>query len=342
MTHHHRLRVVAAGVLVLSLVSGAGTLATAARVAACPAGPGPCAERTARLVESFETWVTGGRFGFLVASVNGPVLASLRADETFYPASSIKVLYLLEAIRWVAAQADPAAALRTALPVRAEGCGGGPSTPEPLDAVLRAMMRQSDNLRANAVGDFFGLDAINRTAVELGGVSPQSVVVHRFACGGPANDPANRMTAADLAEVYRRYGLGTLLGGAADALFASYLLGAETGVLDIVAAEESAALGRPDLAARFLSEVSLIYKTGWWGTNLSIGGYSGMPRRGCGTIYERGLAFAAFVSEADAVAAGFDMSRTVGELLREEIRASLITLSLPAHACRAAWAPYAS
>jgi len=323
--------VLAAGVVVFPTVAGSDESCTAT-----------CAARTARLGALFEEKVEGGSFGFVLLDVRGGALASWHAQETFYPASSIKVLYLLEVIRWVAAQADPAAALRTALPVRAEGCGGGPSTPEPLDAVLRAMMRQSDNLRANAVGDYFGLEAINRTAAELGGVSPQSVVVHRFACGGPANDPANRMTAADLAEVYRRYGAGSLLGGAADALFASYLLGAETGVLDAVAAEEAAALGRPDLAARFLSRVSLIYKTGWWGTNLSIGGYAGMPRRGCGTIYERGLAFAAFVSEADAVAVGFDMPQSVGELLREEIRASLITLSLPAHACRAAWAPYAS
>jgi hypothetical protein len=31
----------------------------------------------------------------------------------------------------------------------------------------------------------------------------------------------------------------------------------------------------------------------------------------------------------------------VGEGLRDEIRSSLITLSLPAHTCRATWAPRA-
>ena len=221
----------------------------------------------------------------MLTGIDGPVLASLRSDEGFYPASSIKVLYLLEAMRWAGGRDDPAAALLTLLPVNTDGCGGGQSSLETLDAVLRAMMQQSDNLRANAVGDFFGLRAINQTAHDLGGVSVASIIAHRFACGGPANDPANRMTAADLAGVYERYGAGRLLDAASSARFASYFLGAETGVLDAVVAEEAAALGQPDLAGWFGSRVDLIYKAGWWETDLSVGGYAALPRRGCGAVY---------------------------------------------------------
>jgi hypothetical protein len=342
---HRRRRAIgwAAGLLLFSLAGGAaGAGATTwGTGGGCPASLPVCTARTARLFAFLDEKVAGGGFGFVLTGIGGPVLASLRADEGFYPASSIKVLYLLEAMRWVGSRDDPVAALQTLLPVDSDGCGGGQSSLETLDAVLRAMMQQSDNLRANAVGDFFGLEAINQTAQDLGGVGAASVVAHRFACGGPANDPANQMTAVDLAGVYERYGAGRLLDAASSVRFASYFLGAETGVLNAVIAEEAAALGRPDLAGGFSSRVDLIYKAGWWETDLSVGGYAALPRRGCGAVYPRSLAFAAFVSEADAVAPGFDITGMVGEGLRDEIRSSLITLSLPAHTCRATWAPRA-
>jgi hypothetical protein len=315
-----------------------GAAAAAGSAGGCPASSPACEARTARLLGFLDGKVAGGRTGFVLTGMGGSVLASLRADEGFYPASSIKVLYLLEALRWVGGRDDPAAALRTLLPVYSDGCGGGVLSLEPLDTVLRAMMQQSDNLRANAVGDFFGLEAINQTARYLGGVGPGSIVAHRFACGGPANDPPNRLTAADLAGVYERYGSGALLNAPTADLFASYFLDAGTGVLDAVVAEEAAALGRPDLAAWFGSRVELIYKAGWWGTDLSVGGYAALPRRGCGSVYDRRLAFAAFVSEADAVAPGFDITESVGEMLREEIHAALASLELPAHSCRSTWA----
>ena len=335
-----RARSLATGVLLLCLIGGAaGARAAAPGLAdGCPASSPACDARTARVQAFLDEKVTGGHFGFVLTGIGGSVLASLRADEGFYPASSIKVLYLLEAVRWVGSRDDPVAALRTLLPVNTDGCGGGVLSLEPLDTVLLAMMKQSDNLRANAVGDFFGLEAINQTARYLGGVGPGSIVAHRFACGGPANDPPNRMTAADLAGVYARYGAGTLLDAPTADLFASYFLDAGTGILDAVVAEEAAALGQPDLAAWFESRVDLIYKAGWWGTDLSVGGYAALPRRGCSAVYERRLAFAVFVSEADAVAPGFDITESVGEVLRQEIRAALASLSLPAHACRATWA----
>ncbi len=320
-------------------VAAAGAAAADEPADGCPVGSSACSGRTARLLAFLDERVAGGSFGFWLTGIGGPVLASLRADEAFYPASSIKVFYLLEAMRWVAGRGDQAAALRTLLPVNTDGCGGGTVSLEPLDAVLWAMMQQSDNLRANAVGDFFGLEAIDQTAHQLGGVGASSAIVHRFACGGPANDPANRITAADLAGVYERYGAGTLLDAGTAGLFASYFLGAETGVLDAAIAEEAAALGREDLAAWFESRVDLVYKAGWWETDLSVAGYAALPRRGCGAVYQRGVAFAAFVSEAEAVASGFDITDMVGEVLREEIRAALTTLSLPARSCRAVWAP---
>jgi len=284
--------------------------------------------------------VEGGSYGFVLLGTEGSVLASWRAGESFYPASSIKVLYLLEAVRWVGSQEDAAAALRSPLPVDGNGCGGGGTRLEPLEEVLRAMMQQSDNLRANAVGDHFGLAAINRTAAALGGVSAESAVAHRFGCGGPANDPPNRMTAADLAGVYQRYGAGTLLDPAAADRFASFFLDAGTGILDAVVAEESAAWGGADSAAWFRSRVDLIYKAGWWGTSLSVGGYVGLPRRVGASVAERGLAFALFVSEAEAVAPGFDLAGMVGELLREEIRAALATFGPPLHVRWPGWGPY--
>ena len=41
-----------------------------------------------------------------------------------------------------------------------------------------------------------------------------SALNHRFGCGGPSNDPANRATAADLAALYSRVADGSLLTSA--------------------------------------------------------------------------------------------------------------------------------
>jgi hypothetical protein len=261
--------------------------------------------------------------------VGGPVLASLRPDHSFYPASSIKVLHHLHAMVWAGEQPDLDQALATQVPVYHDTCSGtGPASSESLEAVLRATMRWSDNPRANAIQDHFGIDAITETAESLVGTGPGTLLAHRFGCGGPANDPANRLTAADLSLVYDRYGSGELLDAGAEEVFAGLMLGSDA-VLDaaITAAVDELGLSGT-VEQRFRERVTVIYKAGWWETNLSVGGYVSLPQRACGAVFERGYAFAVFVDEADAVSTGFDPLDVVGVVLQGDVEAALATFSM--------------
>ncbi len=296
-----------------------------AEPAYCPAGSGPaCEENSAAGAVYLAANVAGGTFGFRFVRVGGGVLASLNPEHSFYPASSIKVLAHLYAVRWVAVQPDPEEALATPIPVYDDPCAAlGTYQVEPLAAVLAAMMIDSDNRRANAVIDRFGRDAINATAIDVAGVS-DTVLAHRFGCGGPANDPANRSTALDLSRVYERMAEGDVLDAEAGRIFTSLMLGPVWPSLASAVAAEGEALGLDwEMVEAFRGAVGLSYKAGWWDTHLSIGGLVGLPAGGCRGDPPRQYAFAVFVDGADWVADGFDVSDLVAVVLREEIRTAL-------------------
>jgi hypothetical protein len=273
--------------------------------------------------------VVGGTYGFRFVRVGGEVVASWNPEHPFYPASSIKVLQHLHAVRWAAAQPDPAQALHTPIPVYDDSCAGeGTFHREPLGAVLAAMMIESDNQRANAIQDYFGRAAINATAADVVGTA-DTVLAHRFGCGGPANDPANRSTAFDLSRIFERVAGEEALDAEGTRIFESLMLGSVWPSLESAVAVEGAALGLdPEAVEAFQAAIELHYKAGWWGTNLSIGGLLRFPPAPC----ERDApeyAFAVFVDGADAVADGFDVSDVVAVVLREEIRTALLALVDP-------------
>jgi hypothetical protein len=293
--------------------------------ACCPGGSDPaCEVNSAAGAAYLAANIAGGTFGFRFARVGEGVLASLNPEHSFYPASSIKVLAHLHAARWVAAQPDPEEALATPIPVYDDPCAAlGTHQTEPLAAVLAAMMIDSDNRRANAVVDHFGRDAINATGAGVAGLS-DTVLAHRFGCGGPANDPANRSTALDLSRVYERVAAGEVLDAEAGRIFTSLMLGPVWPSLEAAVAAEGEALGLgPETVEAFRGAIDLSYKAGWWDTHLSIGGLLGLPTGGCEGDPPRQYAFAVFVDGADRVADGFDVSDLVAVVLREEIRTAL-------------------
>jgi len=274
--------------------------------------------------------VVGGTFGFRFVRIGGGVVASLNPEHSFYPASSIKVLAHLHAVRWAVAQPDPAEALTTPIPVYYDSCTGeGTFWTEPLAAVLAAMMIDSDNQRANAVLGYFGGAAINATATEVVGTS-DTVLAHRFGCGGPANDPANQSTALDLSRIYERVARGDVLDAEATGIFTSLMLGPAWPSFESVVAAEGEALGLDwEAVEAFRAAIDLSYKAGWWGTNLSIGGLLRLPADPCEGDPPREYAFAVFVAGADTVAERFDVSDVVAVVLREEIGAALLELADP-------------
>lgn len=291
----------------------------------CPAGSDPACEVNSAAGASYlEANVAGGTVGFRFIGVGEGVLASLNPDHPFYPASSIKVLAHLHAARWAAARPDPDEALAAPIPVYEDFCAGeGSHRNEPLAEVLAAMMIDSDNQRADAVLDFFGREAIVATATDVAGLS-ETVLAHRFGCGGPANDPANRSTALDLSRVYERVAEGRALDVEAGRIFRSLMLGPVWPSLEAAVAAEGEALGlAPETVAAFGSAVDLIYKSGWWETNLSTGGLLRLPSGLCEGDARHEYAFAVFVDGADRVAEGFDVSDLVAVVLRGEIRVAL-------------------
>jgi hypothetical protein len=302
-----------------------------AEPAYCPGSDVLCEANSAAGSTYLQTNVVGGTFGFRFVRVGGRVVGSLHPEQVFYPASSIKVLAHLHAVRWAAAQPDPAEALTTPIPVYSDSCTGeGASWTEPLAAVLAAMMIDSDNQRANAVLDYFGMEAVNTTATEVVGTS-DTVLAHRFGCGGPQNDPANQSTALDLSRIYERFALGDVLDAEAAGLFTSLMLGPVWPSFESAVIAEGEALGlESEMVEAFRAAIGLLYKAGWWGTNLSVGGLLRLPGAACEGDPPREYAFAVFVSGADTVADGFDVSDVVAVVLREEIRAALREVADPA------------
>jgi len=283
-----------------------------------------CEANTEAGVAYLQANVVGGSFGFRFVRLGGEVVASLNPEEGFYPASSLKVLLHLHAVRWVAAQPDRMAALATPIAVCDNSCaGGGTCWTEPLSAVLTAMMIESDNRRANAVLGHFGLAAVGETATGVVGTTGTRLV-HRFGCGGPANDPANQSTALDLSRVFEQVAREDVLDADAFADFTGLMLGPVWPSLSSAVAAEGAAVGLDmEEIEAFRSAVGLSYKAGWWETNLSLGGLLTLPAGPCAEEAPRQYAFGVFVSAAEAVAPGFDVSDLVAVALREELRAAL-------------------
>jgi beta-lactamase class A len=297
-----------------TLLPGTTTTATTSGTPDCAPEDRPCPAVTAAGEAYLAARVGGGVSGFVVLEVGGPTIASLNPRHGFYPASSVKALQHLAAVRWIESRPDPQAALDGPVPVSLDPCTADAATvAEPLREVLRAMMIDSDNLRANAVQDLVGLQAIGEAAAAAG--MEDTRVVHRFACGGPANDPANRATAFDLARLFEGIGSGRLLDPEGRALFLSFLRRDVPGTLGAVVEEAAAGLpGGPGFAAEVHG------KAGWWGTNLSFAGLVTLPTSRCPETGGRTFAVAAFVDGAASVAPGFEVAGVIGIVLEDEVR----------------------
>jgi hypothetical protein len=291
---------------------------------ACPADAVPgCVENTAAGAAYLQAHVSGGGYGFHFVRLGGAVVGSLNPGEPFYPASSIKILHAIHAMRWAGSEPDLQAALLAPIPVYQDTCAGsGPSWTEPLSTVLRAMMVDSDNQRANAIQDYFGRDSLNQTATGVLDLTG-TVLAHRLGCGGPANDPPNRSTALDLSRVYAQLGSGAVLTPDEFDALSALMLGPVWPSLQAAVRAAGADLGLdPATADAFLEGTRLLYKAGWWDTYLSVGAYLSFPAPACGGP-RPDYAFAVFVDGADWVATGFDVSDLAGVVLRGEVRAAL-------------------
>ncbi len=159
-----------------------------------------------------------GTFGYYLKRVDGAVMESYNPTFAFYPASTIKVVQHLHAMR--AVDAGTVTLGGTNLNVCSGGTNctdnantaalcGGAMVVETLQTALTNMMRPSNNQSTNAIQELFGNGtpsvgraAMNTTAWTTVGMSNSTALQHKFACGNVANNPYNTLTLADAGLLY--------------------------------------------------------------------------------------------------------------------------------------------
>ena len=231
---------------------------------------GQASERLRKILRTDTT----GAIAFYLKQVDGPVLAALNEEQVFEPASTIKVLFLLYALREVQAGR---ATLDESLPVYShvpENSCPGDVTPaqESLRVALELMMRQSDNARTKAIGTTFDVANVNALARDLGLINTQ--INHTLGCGEAALLQHNSMTLLDAARLYEGVANGAFLDIPDRATFFELMAGkarsAEISgdaadiwqpILKVVQSEAPLTLSRGQLE-EFRARMDLAYKDG--------------------------------------------------------------------------------
>lgn len=274
---------------------------------------------------------TDGHSGVYLKRSTGEVLAYINGDRPHEPASTLKTLHLLEAVRQVQLGTTTLSTLyRTYTAGGPNSCpsGSGSYVDESLSAVLSAMMNASDNMRTRTVTDNFGgFTQLNQRAGLLG--MDATTVNHHIGCGLPANVTTLR----DIAHLHQRVIDGYL--GAQRETFYSFMRqdyatgGYAEGQLGVVMGEEASLAGvTTSQLNAFKDRFRICFKKGGYGVNglyyRCWGGYVRIPFYLGGQLVEREYEVGAFVADAsDETNAITAAKLAAAEVLRDELRAAL-------------------
>jgi beta-lactamase family protein/polyglycine hydrolase-like protein len=281
---------------------------------------------------------TDGETGLYLKQVNGNVQASLQANRVFEPASSIKILIALHAMRQV--DAGLASLNQSVVVYAAPASGSCPTNTiigtETMSNAILQMLESSDNERTKAMIDTFGFAAINQTASDVGLSGTQ--LNHYPGCGGP---PANEFTLADAGKIYEGIATASLITASSrDALYARMpaQAGDFTGIASAVNAIIDAEAPGYGLTAAEISQFKSATKT-----HYKAGGYTLCPSSPCleyrsvagdaeipmctrGLVGNRNYVWGIFIDGAtSAAAANNTFNAAKAEPLREPLRSSLST-----------------
>ncbi|WNG20212.1 serine hydrolase [Cystobacter fuscus] len=278
---------------------------------------------------------TDGDTGHYVKQVGGSVQASLQGNLVFEPASTIKALIGLHAMREVDAGR---ASLNQLVNIYAPSSGSCPTSTitgtETLGNAIYNMLEFSDNQRTRAVIDAFGFAPINQTADAAGMTSTQ--LNHYPGCGGPV---ANALTLADAGRMYEGIANGTLLSAASRTALYQRMpeqAGDFTGIrsaLRTLVDQEGASLGLSATAlTQYKNRLVSHYKAGNYtlcGSGacleyISVAGVAEVPRCSLGATSTQNYVWGIFISGAsNKTAASNTFQAAKVEPLREPIRAAL-------------------
>ncbi|MHC5003326.1 MAG: serine hydrolase [Planctomycetota bacterium] len=271
--------------------------------------------------------VQGGEWGFLLKQVDGPVRASVNPDYLFYPASSIKVVQHVHAMKMIET-ANNGVDLTTMLNVyvtQNDACDddhtGQDFDEQTMEDTLRQMMEQSHNQDTNAIQEFFGRDAINATVHGVGGMSDATQLNHKFGgdCGGP-QPGQNQMPLSDSVVLYERIAKGQVFD-ADETRDTFYDLMLNNGHFSDIIDEEAPEHLSQDALDEFKSGVRGCRKPGSWGEGIkSLSGWIYLPPPPCNDGTPREFTYGVFYDFADSVAEDFGPLAVVNEMLRNEIR----------------------
>jgi hypothetical protein len=280
---------------------------------------------------------------------DGLVLASGNATTIFEPASAIKVLHLLHAMLQV--QEDDDISLSTQIPWNEgstneeEPHKGCPLDPTPdsitLEKALEQMMRISDNRTTQAVRVFFGQDEINQTAQMLD--MNQTLVQHRIGCAGDVKneDDAvidfgaishhNQTTLVDLGLLYQKVVQDQVLDAIQKPQFFSIMSNQSNSTFFNEVADEEANVVclDPERTQRFKSQLRFAWKGGSYNLSdlkyRSVAGWIEIPFLVDGVVEPRDYIFGVFIDGAENLDGDFSIFDPAKELLRDEIRAAMVT-----------------
>lgn len=278
---------------------------------------------------------TDGQVGLWFQRMNGGNLANLNGDAQFEPASTMKTLHHVHAMRRVRLNA---VALTTLINVFTNYSAPGSSCPidtgatsQSLQSVLRLMMENSDNARTQAVTAYFGQGNINNTAAALGMAGTS--LNHRLGCGADAIANPNRITLRDLNTLHEQVVNG-YLGTFRDTFYDLMLDSVSDLSVAAVINAEGAALGLSSTTiASFRNFTQMAHKGGNY--SLSSGGpqfyhraefgWLSLPFISNDVITPREYGFGAFVNDAsnDTNARNAIYTDAIPEMLRPTIRQAL-------------------
>ncbi|MBK6735622.1 MAG: serine hydrolase [bacterium] len=172
-------------------------------------------DQTRRVRGFMGSQATQGSYGFKLKQVGGPVIASLNENFVFEPASTMKILHGVGAIR-ECAQGDlslagdiwvpntcTSEAWNNICPDDNYSCNSGY---EPLETTLRGMLRSSHNGRTRTIEELVGRTTLNNFADFTADLS-NTQINHTLGC--LCGNTPNTTTAADLTSLYEQIADGS-------------------------------------------------------------------------------------------------------------------------------------
>ena len=272
----------------------------------------------------------GAKFGFRLDEVGNGLVTGMNTGAAMYPASSVKVLPHLHAMRRV--EQNPFITLNTPIDVYSgsDSCDDNHAgqTPmldnEPLGDVLELMMENSSNPATNAIIDYFGMVNIQNTTDLFNDTNDPLELNHKLGCGGPSNDPPNAMSCKAINRVYEQVALGNAFNFNSTRDTFYDLMVNSNWMLDVIEDERPNDMN-DDVYDAFIDGVENARKAGsysqsgqLWRTNA---GMFALPV-GCNGE-KREFVFSVLIDSADDIEDGFGTGNVMRAMSRDSIREAM-------------------